>query len=441
MFSRQHLKALPYSLFCMEEPHSPSKDSSQKNEKDADSKNTAAKPIDGKYAVAKTANAENADAKDADALSLDTDTRPLLPFERVKRQVLVRRDMETLEKYGTWPEKRTIAQLFDYGIINIDKPSGPSSHQVSAYVQKILNIEKSGHSGTLDPGVTGCLPVALGKATRVVQSLLNAGKEYICIMHIHQELPEEKVKETLRKFVGKIKQLPPVKSAVKRQWRYRKIYYLNFIEMQGKNVLFITGTQAGTYIRKLVHDIGQELGCGAHMLELRRTKAGPFSEKNIVKMQDLADAYHYYKENGDETLLRRFIMPFEFGISHLGKLWVFDTTVDSLCHGASLKVPGIAKVDSDIQLEDPVAILTLKGELVAVGVARMISQDIAHKDHGIAATLSQVFMNPGVYPKMDNKSPDKSAPHPASMHPPSSSLSPHPSSSLSSPLSPPSVAK
>jgi len=336
---------------------------------------------------------------------------PLLPFEKVKRTILIRKEAETSPKYGLAPDKRPILVLLDQGIINIDKPAGPSSHQVSAYVQKILNIDKSGHSGTLDPGVTGCLPCALGRATRIVQSLLNAGKEYVGIMHIHHELPREKIEETFRKFTGKIKQLPPVKSAVKRQWRYRKIYYLDLLEIDGKNVVFRAGTQAGTYIRKLVHDIGTDLGCGAHMAELRRTKAGPFNESNLVRMQDLADAMHYYRENHDETPLRKCVLPFERGIDHLGKIWVFDATVDSICHGASLKVPGISKIESDIQAEDPVAILTLKGELVAVGTAQISSAQMQTLERGIAALLSQVFMNPTTYPRMDNKPVEKTDIH------------------------------
>ena len=145
----------------------------------------------------------------------------LLPFERIARDKIVRQEVETSDKFGCIPEQRPIKELLEYGIVNLDKPSGPTSHQVSSYVQKILRIKKGGHSGTLDPGVTGILPVALGKGTRVVQSLLIAGKEYVCLMKLHQEKPEAEVKQVLEKFTGKLKQLPPVKSAVKRQWRFR----------------------------------------------------------------------------------------------------------------------------------------------------------------------------------------------------------------------------
>ena len=325
----------------------------------------------------------------------------LLPFERIARDRIVRLEAQTSEKFGIDPSKRPVQELLQYGIVNLDKPAGPTSHQVSSYVQKILHITKDGHSGTLDPGVTGILPVALGKGTRVVQSLLTAGKEYVCLMRLHQERSEKDVREVLERFTGKIKQLPPVKSAVKRQWRHRNIYYNEFLDMDGPEVLFRVGCQAGTYIRKLCHDMGTELGCGAHMQELRRTKAGPFKEDStLVTLHDLKDAYAYYKQDGDESHLRKAILPLEAAVGHLPKVVVLDSTVDSVCHGATLKVRGVSWVEANIQVGELVAIMTLKGELIAVGEARMISREIASKESGVAVKSSQVFMAPGTYPKM-----------------------------------------
>ncbi|MBR9700767.1 RNA-guided pseudouridylation complex pseudouridine synthase subunit Cbf5 [Candidatus Woesearchaeota archaeon] len=174
-----------------------------------------------------------------------------LPFERRDVKVIEKTKAKTSNKFGKKPSERSVKELLERGIVVIDKPPGPTSHQVSAYVQKILKIPKSGHSGTLDPGVTGVLPVALNKGTRIVQSLLTAGKEYICLMHLHKEVPREQLDEVLKQFIGKIKQLPPIKSAVKRRWRYRKIYYLELLDVQGQEILFRVGCQAGTYIRKL----------------------------------------------------------------------------------------------------------------------------------------------------------------------------------------------
>jgi H/ACA ribonucleoprotein complex subunit 4 len=321
----------------------------------------------------------------------------LLPFEKFKREILVEREGETDLGVGCPPEKRTIPQLIDLGIVNIDKPKGPTSHQVSDYVQKILHIEKAGHSGTLDPAVTGVLPIALGRGTRVVQALLPAGKEYVAVMHLHKEVPEEQIRNACFSFVGEIEQLPPIKSSVKRQLRTRNVYYLAIYEIDGKDVLFRVGTQAGTYIRKLIHDIGRKLGCGAHMAELRRTKAGPFNENTLVTLQDLADAYHYWKEDGNEGLLRKYIQPVENGIEHLPKIWVFDQAVSALCHGIDLKVPGVSRFTSPMQKGEMVALLSLKGELVALGTANMDTKELLKAEKGVAASTDKVFMLPGMY--------------------------------------------
>ncbi len=325
----------------------------------------------------------------------------LLPFERSKREILVKREVQTSDKFGCNPEKRPIKELITYGVVNIDKPKGPTSHQTSAYVQKILGIKKSGHSGTLDPVVTGVLLVAVGRATRIVQGLLKAGKEYVGIMHLHKEVDSDRLKEVIqKKFTGKIKQLPPIKSAIKRQLRVREIYYFNILDINGTDVLFRTGVEAGTYIRKLCHDIGQALGCGAHMAELRRTKAGPFNEETLVTLQDLTDAYWYYKNEGNEKFIRHCIKPIEHAVSHLPKVWVLDTTVNSLTHGSNLKLPGVSKLESGIKKDNLVAIMTLKNELVAVGEANMDSKQIIKLGKGVCVKVEKVFMQEGIYPKI-----------------------------------------
>ncbi len=326
-----------------------------------------------------------------------------LPFEKIKREVLVKREIETSEKYGRDPNNRPVEELLQFGIINIDKPKGPTSHQVSAYVQQILGVKKSGHSGTLDPKVTGVLPVAIGRATRAVQTLLIAGKEYVCLMHLHKEAPEEKIREVMKSFVGRIEQLPPIKSAVKRQWRKRTIYYIDIHEIEGQDVLFTVGCQAGTYIRKLCHDMGQKLGTGAHMQELRRTKAGPFTEDTLVTLADLKDAYWFYKEEGNERFLRHVIQPVENAVIHLPKVWIMDTTVSAITHGADLAVPGISKIHSGIEKNKTIAIMTLKDELVALGETKMSSEEVMKNNRGIAVKTKKVFMPTGVYPKVQKK--------------------------------------
>ncbi len=322
----------------------------------------------------------------------------LLPFEKIRREIIVKKDAKTDERMGCIPEERKTDEIVNYGVVNINKPQGPTSHQVSDYVQKILHIDKAGHSGTLDPHVHGVLPVALGRATRIVQGLLTSGKEYVGIMHLHKEIEEQKLNEAIKKyFVGKIRQLPPIKSSVKRQERTREVYYFNILEKEGQDALFIVGCQAGTYIRKLIHDLGQRLRIGAHMQELRRTKAGPFREDTLCTLQDLADAFHFYKNEGNEKFMRKIIQPIESAVVHLPKIWVFDTTIDTLCHGANLNIPGISKLNTGISENDTVAIMSLKEELVALGTAKANSETILSNEKGIAAKTDKVFMLPGTY--------------------------------------------
>ncbi|MBD3314055.1 RNA-guided pseudouridylation complex pseudouridine synthase subunit Cbf5 [Candidatus Woesearchaeota archaeon] len=324
-----------------------------------------------------------------------------LPFEDINRPVLVKKESETSPRFGCNPDKRPIETYLQFGIVNIDKPKGPTSHQVSAYVQQMMGISKSGHSGTLDPNVTGVLPVALSKATKAVHALLVAGKEYVGIMHLHKDADEDLIRKTCSKFVGVIDQLPPVRSAVKRRPRKRTVYYLDVLEVDGRDVLFRTGTEAGTYIRKLLHDIGKRMKTGAHMTELRRTKVGLFNESTLVTLQDLQDAFWLWKNKKDDTLLRKAVQPMEAAVEHLPKIWIIDTTVDSMCHGAQLKVPGISKLNADIKSGNLVAVMTLKDELVALARARLDARDIKKKFKGAAAKTERVLMEPGVYPRVE----------------------------------------
>jgi len=327
----------------------------------------------------------------------------LLPFERIKRTIVIKRDCSSNPIFGLDPNKRPIQKLIEYGVVNINKPDGPTSHVIADYVKRLLHIDKAGHSGTLDPGVTGVLPIALGSATRIVQVLLPAGKEYVALMHIHKPVDEKLLRKTLDKFIGTITQLPPLKSAVKRQLRERDVYYIDVMEIESQDVLFRVGCEAGTYIRKLCHDIGLKLGTGAHMQQLVRTKAGPFTDKEMVFLQDLADAFWLWKNKNDESALRKIIRPIESAIVHMPMVWVNDFAVDSLCHGAELNIPGICKLHEEIEKDDLVAIMTLKGELVALGFAVLSGKEILSKDKGLAVKPHKVFLEPNLYPKFKIK--------------------------------------
>jgi H/ACA ribonucleoprotein complex subunit 4 len=271
-------------------------------------------------------------------------------------------------------------------------------------VKRLLALEHAGHGGTLDPKVTGILPVALAEATKTVQAVLVSGKEYVCVMRLHGATLEDKVRSVLDEFVGTIYQRPPVRSSVKRQIRTRKIYYLDFLEIVDRNVLFQVGCEAGTYIRKLCYDIGEVLGVGAHMQELRRTRAGPFTEQeSMATLHDIAYLQSQWQETKDESTIRKFVQPMEKALELLPKIYVRDSAVDAICHGANLAAPGVLSLETDIKPSDVVAVLTQKGEGVALSKALMSTEDIMKIDHGLVAKTLRVLMSRGVYPKMWHK--------------------------------------
>jgi len=324
----------------------------------------------------------------------------LLPFETEKKSILIKKEAETNQNYGCDPNKREITELIRNGIINLDKPSGPTSHQVSYWVKDILKVNKVGHGGTLDPAVTGILPIAIENATKIIQAFLYSGKEYIALMHLHKDSTSDEVKKVVSHFTGKLTQLPPLRSKVKRVEREREIYYIDFLDMSSRDVLFKVGCQAGTYVRRLCEQIGKELGTGAHMIQLRRTKAGGFTEKdNLVTLQDLLDAVYFWRNEQNEKFLRYCIQPVENAVKFLPHVWVFDSAVDSLCHGAKLSVPGISKLESNVKKDKIIAVMTLKNELIGIGKALMDADEILVSEKGIAVQMDRVSMNIGTYPK------------------------------------------
>jgi len=249
--------------------------------------------------------------------------------------------------------------------------------------------------------VTGVLPVALKDATKVIQALLKAGKEYVGVMKLHGDVSEKRIKDVFSEFQGKIYQKPPVRASVKRALRVRTIYYLDVLEIEERNVLFKVGCEAGTYIRKLVHDMGKVLGCGAHMQELRRIRAGPFTEdEGMVTLHDVLYAYSVWRETGNIEILRKVILPMEKALELLPKIFIRDSAVDAICHGAHLTVPGITYIESGIKPNDTVAILTLKGEAVALGKALASTEEILKATHGIVVKTERVLMPRGTYPKL-----------------------------------------
>ncbi len=323
------------------------------------------------------------------------------PWE-IKRELMIKSEDRTDPAHGHKPSERPAEDYIQFGVINLDKPAGPTSHEVAAWVKKILHLTRVGHGGTLDPKVTGILPVTLEDSTKIVQALLYSGKEYVCVMKLHGETPEERIRQVLSEFEDVIYQRPPLRSSVKRQLRTRRIYYIDFLEKDGRNVLFKVGCEAGTYIRKLCYDIGEILGSGAHMQELRRTRAGPFSEnsKDRTTLHEVAYWFGEWQEKKDVQILRKFIQPMETALALLPKIVIRDSAVDAICHGANLTAPGILSAETGIEKDAITAILTLKGEAVALAKAVVSTEDIMNLKHGTVASPQRVVMPRGTYPKV-----------------------------------------
>jgi len=317
----------------------------------------------------------------------------------VVRSVVTRAAEETDPRFGTPPEGRPIQEHIKYGLIVLDKQAGPTSHEMVAWIKKMLELDRAGHGGTLDPKVTGVLPVGLQESTKVVQALLASGKEYVCVMRTHADEEEKRVLEALGLFVGEIYQRPPVRASVRRRLRTRTIYRIVYREGDGRNWLFRVACQSGTYIRKLCYDVGEVLGCGAHMQELRRTRSGPFTEEDLVTFYDLSEALDSWKEEGEEKLLREVIRPMEDALGLLPKIWMRDSAVDAVCYGAALAMPGILRLSSGIERGDLVAAMTLKGEAVALMNAEATTEEIVESERGIAAKPARVIMPRGTYPR------------------------------------------
>jgi len=333
--------------------------------------------------------------------SLDTSQWPLLLKNWDKLNV--RCAHYTPIPVGSSPLKRTLKEYVRYGVINVDKPANPSSHEVVAWIRRILRVEKTGHSGTLDPKVTGCLLVCVERATRLVKAQQGAGKEYVAIVRLHKAMEQEtQLALAIEKLTGPLFQRPPVLAAVKRRLRVREIYQSKLIEYDESRRLgvFWVDCQAGTYIRTLCVHLGLLLGTGGHMQELRRVRSGILTEEDhLVTMHDIMDAQWQYDNSKDETYLRRVIMPLELLLVKHKRLVVKDSAVNAICYGAKFMLPGLLRFEQGIEVGEEVVMMTTKGEAIALGIAQMATADIASCDHGVVAKIKRVIMERDTYPK------------------------------------------
>tara|TARA_B100000029_G_scaffold356278_1_gene349119 strand:- start:515 stop:1510 length:996 start_codon:yes stop_codon:yes gene_type:complete len=321
-----------------------------------------------------------------------------LTLKQLKNLVTIDEDI-TDTAYGVKYDERTIEQLLEYGLILVDKPPGPTSHEVVAWAKRILEIPKIGHSGTLDPQVSGVLPLGLGEGTKALGVLLLGPKEYIGLGRLHSLPSKEKLNQTLDLFRGEIYQKPPQRSSVLRQTRTRTIYELELLEQKERLILLRVLCEAGTYIRKLYYDIGEVLGFGGSMIELRRSRVHQFSEDRLVTMHEVADAYSVWKESGDPTKLSKIILPIEHTLSEIKSVVIRDSAIDSLCHGAQLAIPGILQISPELKPNDLVAVYSQKGEIVALAEALLSELEIKENNKGYAFQTKRIIMKPNTYPK------------------------------------------
>ena len=329
-----------------------------------------------------------------------------MTLKQLENLIIIDEDI-TNPEYGVYYDQRSIEQLLEYGLVLIDKPPGPTSHEVVAWAKRILHIPKAGHSGTLDPQVSGVLPLGLGEGTKALGVLLLGPKEYIALGRLHSLPSKEKLQQILDLFKGEIYQKPPQRSAVVRQTRIRTIYELELLEQKERLILLRVLCEAGTYIRKLYYDIGEILSFGGSMIELRRSKVYQFSEDQLITMHELADAYSTWKEDGDSSKLANIILPIEHTLSEIKSVVIRDSAIDSLCHGAQLAIPGILQISGGLKQNDLVAIYSQKGEVVALAEALLSESEIKDNNKGYAFQTKRIIMKPNTYPKSWRTSPVK----------------------------------
>lgn len=293
------------------------------------------------------------------------------------------------------PGERTPDELLDFGVVRLDKPPGPSSHQVAAWVRDLTGRERAAHGGTLDPDVTGTLPLLVGDATRLARVFLEAPKAYVAVLEAHAPLPGD-FADICAAFEGEIHQRPPKRSAVTRKRRTRTIHALDVLEQQQqRRALLRIRCESGTYVRKLCHDIGLACGAGAHMGDLRRVAAGPFDDTRLATLHDLADGLAFWREDDDPSLLREVVQPAEVALDHLPQVTVAPSAAREVAEGAPVYAPGVIACDdaepapADAAEESPlVACLTPDGSAVCLG--RLVGDPGAER--GTVVELERVLV-------------------------------------------------
>ncbi|MFB6110572.1 MAG: RNA-guided pseudouridylation complex pseudouridine synthase subunit Cbf5 [Halodesulfurarchaeum sp.] len=284
------------------------------------------------------------------------------------------------------PGDRDPDTLRSFGVINLDKPPGPSAHQVSSWVKSLTGLDRAAHAGTLDPKVTGVLPVLLSDATRLVPALLEGAKEYVAVLELHASPPGD-LESTIAEFEGEIYQKPPRKSAVARRLRTRTVQDLELLEVRDRQALLRMTVESGTYVRKLCHDIGLALGTGAHMGDLRRTATTPFDDTDLSTLAELSDAMARYEETGQADWLRAVIAPGERALAHLPSLVIAPSAAREVAHGAPVYAPGVIEGPTG---EVPGLVVAETPDGAAVALGRLVGDPRA--ESGTVLDLEAVLV-------------------------------------------------
>jgi H/ACA ribonucleoprotein complex subunit 4 len=301
--------------------------------------------------------------------------------------------------FGTNPDERTLEQRLASGFILIDKPAGPTSHQLAAWARDLLGLERLGHGGTLDPFATGVLPLMAGRCMKITNKILKHNKTYIAVFRFKERPDEQVLRETMASMTGRIYNVPPEISAVKVQVRTRTIHAFELLDVDEQDVVARITCEAGTYIRTMARDMGLMLNTPVTLKELRRESSGMFDLKDCITMDQLADAVWLWKECGQEEALSAVVHPIEKLLVDVPRCQVKDSAVAALAYGAPLLRPGIVSIPQNLKKGTELMVASMKGEAVGFVRLKVDSNEIATLDAGEVARPSMVLIDTEVYPR------------------------------------------
>ena len=312
---------------------------------------------------------------------------------------------KTNNSFGCNPEERPLEELLECGIILVDKPPGPSSHQLAAWARSMLGINRIGHGGTLDPFATGLLTLLCGRSTKITAELLRKPKSYVAVIRFKAPVPEHELKSLVDTMKGEIFNVPPKESAVKVQVRTREVSESKLVQTEEDDRVHLLSIscEAGTYIRTMVKDLGLLSGNKCELLELHRSKSGTLEDQMACSMQQLSDAVFLWKQHDDPRGLERLVCPVETVLNDIPSIVIKDGAVSALSHGAPLARPGVVSVPKGLPPGSTVLISSLKGEAVAVSELSVHSDSIPEMKSGQIAAPKTVIMPPGTYPQTWSK--------------------------------------